>query len=138
MEDFLKTVFGLALAGLFAWVFLPRTFFFDDKVIMYSLETSFCNDYNVCDVKQFFPPLTLRVDKQKSEVVWLNPEDGKMGKWTECTIADKKNWMCSFPMMRMVDGALQSDNPNIQHPSGYVYRLYWLANFLPDLRQSKR
>ena len=126
------------LAGLCAWVFFPRTFYFGDKVILYSLETSFCNDYNVCDVKQFFPPLTLRIDKQKSQIVWLNPDDGNLGTWTGCIIADNENWMCSFPMARMVDGALQSDNPNIQFTPGYVYRLYWLASFLPELRQAKR
>ena len=137
MEDFLKTVFGLALAGLCAWVFFPRTTYFDDKVILYSLETSFCNEYNVCDVKQFFPPLTLRVDKQKSEVVWLNPNDGSLGTWTGCTIADKENWTCNLPTLRMVDGSLQSNNSGIQFPPGYVYRLYWLASILPDLRKQK-
>jgi hypothetical protein len=137
MEDFLKAILGLALAGLCAWVFLPRTFYFDDKVILYSLETSFCNEHNVCDVKQFFPPLTLRVYKQKSEIVWLNPDDGSLGTWTGCTIADKENWTCNLPMLRMVDGRLQSDNSEVQFPPGYVYRLYWLASLLPDLREQK-
>jgi hypothetical protein len=135
MDDFLKFIVGLAVAALAVWVFSPRTIYFGDKVIVYSFEASFCNEFNVCNVKQFFPPLTLRVDEQKSEIVWLNPDDGQMGSWTGCTIADKENWMCSFPSMRMVDGALQSSNPNIRYSPGYVYRLYWLASFLPDLRQ---
>lgn len=138
MGDFLKAVFGLVFAGLSVWVLIPRTFYFDDKVILYSLETSFCNEYKVCDVKQFFPPLTLRVDDQKSEIVWLNSDNGQMGTWTGCTIADKENWFCNYPPMRMSDGALQPDNPNIQFPPGYIYRIYWLMSFLPDLRQNKR
>lgn len=137
MEEFLGKVFGFALLALAAWIFLPRTFYYGDNIMAYSLETSFCNDYNVCDVKQFYPPLKLRVDTQKSEVVWLDSDNDKMGVWTGCTIADKENWVCLYPEIRMVDGYLQSDSPNIQHPAGYIYRAYWLASFLPDLHKAK-
>jgi len=138
MEEFLGKFFGWALLALAAWLFIPRTLYFGDNIMLYSMETGFCNDYNVCDIKQLFPPLKLRVDKEKSEVVWLNQDDGQVGAWTGCTIADKENWTCSVPELRMVGGYLQSNNPSIQYPAGYVYRIYWLASFLPDLRRTKQ
>jgi hypothetical protein len=139
MEDLLGEALGriffLAVLGMAAWVLLPRTFYFDNNIMVYSLETSFCNDYNVCNVERFFAPLKLRVDVLKSEVVWLDTDSGQLGSWDQCTIADKENWTCANSTMKMVDGQLQSVTPNVQHPPGYVYRLYWLASFLPDIRR---
>jgi hypothetical protein len=135
LDEFLKTAFGLFIAALLAWIFLPRTFYFENKVILYSMETSSCNEDNVCDVKKFFPPLTLRVDDQKSEIVWLDSTDGKVGTWNGCTIADRENWSCSNPPMQMANGLLQSNSSNIKFPPGYMYRIYWLLSLLPDLRK---
>jgi hypothetical protein len=131
MEDVIETVFAIALAAFAGWLFLPRSTYFSDEIMLYSFESTSCNQYNVCDIVRLFPPLRLRIDSQKSEVVWLDQSTGNLGKWIGCTILDKKNWSCPHPAMTMVKGYLQSNNSNVQHPSGYIYRLYWLFSFVP-------
>lgn len=132
MEETIETAFGIALVAFAAWLLLPRTTYFSDNIMIYSFEASSCNQYNVCNVERLFPPLKLRVDSQKSQVIWLDQSNGSLGTWAECTISDKENWFCSNPTMTMVKGYLQSNNANVQHPAGFVYRLYWLLSFLPS------
>ena len=135
MTDLFKSGLGVVFVSLLGWIFLPRTSYYGDNLTLYSVETGFCNEHNVCDVKKFFTPITLRVDQQKSEIVWLNPDDGSVGSWKNCTIADKENWSCNQPFEHMVGGILKLDVPNYQNIPGYQYRLYWLVSLLPDLRR---
>ena len=131
----IKELTQLLFAGVFAlccvWVVAPRTWYYGDTQIIYTVETTFCNQYNVCDVKTFFDPLKVRVDKSKSEVVWMGET---LGTWRDCVILDKRNWRCNDPSVSMVDGSIESKLPSLSYISGWSYRLYWLLSFLPDLR----
>ena len=35
----------------------------------------------------------------------------------------------------MVGGDIEGNHPQLRYVSGWSYRLYWLASFLPDLRK---
>lgn len=122
------------LIPLSAWIFIPRTLYYGDYIMVYPVEMGFCNQQGGCDVKQFLTPVKLRVDPPKAQVVWLNTENGEVGSWLGCTIAEKENWACSSPVLKMSDGYLISDQSNLKYLSGWWYRTLWLLSFLPDLR----
>ena len=89
---------------------------------------------NVCDVKAFFPPLQVRVDKSKSEVVWLSTSDENLGAWEDCIILDKLNWRCNSPPISMINGYIESRLTSVNYISGWSYRTYWLLSFLPTFK----
>ncbi len=132
MDEFLSRVFGIAILALLAWIFVPRTVSFSDNTMLYPVQIKSCNEYNICDVKRFLPPLKLRVDQIKSEVIWMNTENGFVGAWTTCTIADKENWKCTDPFATMNGGQMASSNPDTVYLSGWSYRLHWLFSLLPS------
>ena len=131
LRELTSFLLGVILFVCLAWVVAPRTWYFSNTQIIYTVETTFCNQYNVCDVKTFFDPLKIRVDKSKSEVVWMGET---LGTWRDCVILDKRNWRCNDPSVSMVDGSIESKLPSLSYISGWSYRLYWLLSFLPDLR----
>jgi hypothetical protein len=133
-ESFTGLIF-LTLTALIAWVFLPRTVHFSETLIIYPVEIVHCNKNGVCDVAQFFPTTKIRVDKMNRQVIWMSSADGMVGVWSDCSIIDKSNWTCSSPTMKMIDGKMESLQPELRYLSGWSYRLHWLGSLLPDLRQ---
>lgn len=134
----IKELTNILLGGIvvicLVWVFAPRTWHFSDTQIIYTVETSSCNQYNVCDVKAFFPPLQVRVDKSKSAVVWMSTSDENLGAWEDCIILDKLNWRCNSPPISMINGYIESRLTSVNYISGWSYRTYWLLSFLPTFK----
>jgi hypothetical protein len=150
--DNIKELTNILLGGMvvicLAWVFAPRTWHFSDTQIIYPVTTSFCNQYNVCDIETFLIPFKIRVDIPKSEVVWMTNDRG-MGAWDDCVILDKHNWRCGTQFVSMVNGQLESRHPAVyaisgwnfegerylfSFISGWSYRTYWLLSFLPTVK----